>query len=65
MTALITRPVCRKVPAPRRIRIDAPVRHSEVYPDSLYLRRWAARQVAGYQNLLLTVAAAAGNAGTD
>lgn len=65
MSALLTPARCRKSPAPRRVRIDAPTRKSEVYPESLYLRRWAARQVAGYQNLLLTVAAAAKAAGND
>ena len=58
MTALMTRPASDRPTTTRRIRIDAPVRSTEVYPESVYLRRWAARQTAGYRNLLLTIAAA-------
>ena len=59
MTALLNRPsrLKRRVPAPRRTRIDAPSRDSEVYRESLYLRHWTSRQVSGYQSLLTTIAA--------
>jgi hypothetical protein len=38
------------------IRFDAPVRATEAYPESIYLRLWAASQAAGYENLLRTIA---------
>ena len=58
MTVLLSLPSRRKVATHRRIRIDVPVRPVEVYPESVYLRRWAGRQASRYQDLLLTIAAA-------
>ncbi len=59
MTALLTRPAPDRARLnSRRFRIDAPASASEVYPESLYLRRWAARQASQYQSLLLSIAAA-------
>jgi hypothetical protein len=58
MIATLTRPAPVK-PAPRRrFRIDAPLLPSEVYPESSYLRHWAARQASRYQDLLSTIAGA-------
>ena len=59
MIALTARPERTKIVArASRFRIDAPVTHPEVYPESLFLRRWASRQAAGYQSLLQSIAAA-------
>ena len=54
----LNRPVPDKSTPARRFRFDAPARASEAYPESQYLRRWAARQASLYQDLLLTIAAA-------
>jgi hypothetical protein len=59
MTALLTRPAPRQAATTRRHRIDSTARPSEVTPESLYLRRWAARQASRYQDLLQTIAALA------